>query len=119
MKMYGVVLWSDKEDRKAVIWCEDHGDLAFYCGRGENMFDGPEDAPELDTGDFVQFKLNENRNIRIATTPKVVAESQFHDLARSLKTSLPEVRQRIRPQVPCGSNVIAFEPRREAARLAG
>ena len=27
--MLGVVLWSDVSDRKAVIWCEDQGDLAY------------------------------------------------------------------------------------------
>ena len=28
--MYGIVLWSDRSERQAVIWCEDQGDLA-YC----------------------------------------------------------------------------------------
>ena len=30
--MFGVVLWADPVDRKAVIWCEDHGDLAYFKG---------------------------------------------------------------------------------------
>ena len=28
--MYGVVLWSDKRLGNAVIWCEDHRNLAFF-----------------------------------------------------------------------------------------
>ena len=28
--MYGVVLWIDKNAQKAVIWCEDHGNLAYF-----------------------------------------------------------------------------------------
>ncbi len=27
--MYGVILWSDQEAQRAVIWCEDHGKLAY------------------------------------------------------------------------------------------
>lgn len=28
--MYGVILWSDEITQKAVIWCEDHGRLAYF-----------------------------------------------------------------------------------------
>lgn len=27
--MLGIVLWSDPVRKKAIIWCNDHGDLAF------------------------------------------------------------------------------------------
>lgn len=30
--MLGIIIWSDPEAHKAVIWCEDHGDLAFANG---------------------------------------------------------------------------------------
>ena len=30
--MLGVVLWSDSSENNAVIWCEDHGDLAYFDG---------------------------------------------------------------------------------------
>ena len=28
--MYGVILWSDQKAQRAVIWCEDHGKLAYF-----------------------------------------------------------------------------------------
>ncbi len=30
--MMGVVLWSDQQVGKAVIWCEDQGKLAYVTG---------------------------------------------------------------------------------------
>jgi len=112
--MYGVVLWSDKKDRKAVIWCEDHGDLAFYLGQDESVFGGP----SLDAGDFVTFQIADDRQVRVATDPRLVADQQYLGLAESLKSkgmglpTLPEAR-------PLSEdNVIAFAPHRESARLA-
>ena len=31
--MIGVVVWSSVDKEKAVIWCEDHGPLAYLAGR--------------------------------------------------------------------------------------
>ena len=31
--MLGVILWSSPASRQAVIWCEDHGPLAYMAGR--------------------------------------------------------------------------------------
>lgn len=33
--MFGVVLWSNGVSGKAVIWCEDQGDLAFMNMRDD------------------------------------------------------------------------------------
>ena len=60
--MFGVVLWTDATDRRAVIWCEDHGDLAFYSG--EEPADQP--TPDLDAGDLIQFDLGEDAEMRRA-----------------------------------------------------
>lgn len=35
--MLGVVLWADIDDRKAVIWCEDHGNLAYYTAAEQRL----------------------------------------------------------------------------------
>ena len=116
--MYGVVLWSDKEDRKAVIWCEDHGDLAYYSGREESVFDGP----PLDTGDFVQFQLSEGSEVRMAMAPRLVAQSQYHGLAESLKAGRTPTQHCENKQMPqherSDGNVIAFAPRQENELLA-
>lgn len=81
--MYGVVLWSDTEENKAVIWCEDHGDLAFYCRKGEVS------APALDPGDFVQFDLTMERHLRFAHNPRLVSEGIYADLADALSSQEP------------------------------
>lgn len=60
--MFGVVLWADENDSKAVIWCEDQGDLAYY-----SQHDGDHhDHVALDAGDLIQFDLCEERNCRMA-----------------------------------------------------
>lgn len=79
--MYGVVLWSDNEDGNAVIWCEDHGELAF-CRQGNKA-----DSVELDMGDWIQFDLDADRHQRIASNPRLVAEGLFCNLADQLDLS--------------------------------
>lgn len=76
--MFGVVLWSDEEEHKAVIWCEDHGDLAFYRS--------PIDAQmvPMDAGDWVEFDLSIDRNMRLAHNPRLIAEGVFPELPESI-----------------------------------
>lgn len=78
--MYGVVLWSDADDRQAVIWCEDHGDLAFVDKGGRDM----DDCPGLAPGDLVCFELQIDSQIRKAINPSVVAEQEYPTLASAL-----------------------------------
>jgi len=78
--MYGVVLWSDRRENRAVIWCEDHGDLAYYDG-GE----AKEHAKAtLDPGDLVRFDVSEGKRMRIVSNPQVVASEQYPSLAGDL-----------------------------------
>jgi hypothetical protein len=78
--MYGVVLWSDSRQNRAVIWCEDHGDLAYYEG---NAPEGGQ-FPELDPGDLVRFEVREGRRMRTVSNPHVVAGDQYPTLAGDL-----------------------------------
>ncbi|MFV0515735.1 MAG: hypothetical protein ACK5MY_19145 [Jhaorihella sp.] len=73
--MFGVVLWSNTEEKKAVIWCEDHGDLA-YCRQS-----GTEQPVRLDAGDWVQFDLGSDRKMRLALNPRLVSEGVYEGLA--------------------------------------
>jgi len=79
--MFGVVLWSDEQEQKAVIWCEDHGDLAFYRKTG--------DAPDftLDAGDWVQFDMTMEHRQRFAHNPKLIHEGVYPNLADALGTA--------------------------------
>ncbi|MFT5342537.1 MAG: hypothetical protein ACI9BH_001751 [Paracoccaceae bacterium] len=79
--MFGVVLWSDAQENKAVIWCEDHGDLAFYR-QPENA-----DNVALDAGDWVQFNMTADRHLRFAHNPKLVFEGAYPDLADALTSA--------------------------------
>ncbi len=84
--MYGVVLWSDRVDRKAVIWCEDHGDLAYYNG----ALDGAV-MPDIDAGDMVQFELRQEARVRRASNPRLVANQHFAGLADGLVQTAPDI----------------------------
>lgn len=101
--MFGVVLWSDTEDRKAVIWCEDHGDLAFYNKTEEVC------AAEfaLDAGDLVQFELTVDRHLRFAHNPRLVSEGVYPDLADSLgpANAVPQERRG-------SAEILLFKPRK-------
>ena len=83
-KMIGVVLWSDPDLRQAVIWCEDHGDLAFFrdtvaTERVELLFEA---------GDLVEFELTFERNIRYAHDLTVISEGSHRHLPDQVKTAI-------------------------------
>ena len=79
--MIGVILWSDAPLQKAVIWCEDQGDLAFF----KNNADA--DSPALNPGDWVEFDLTLSGNFRIAENLSVLAEQGSPDLASRLSAA--------------------------------
>jgi hypothetical protein len=104
--MFGVVLWSDAQDNKAVIWCEDHGDLAFYrkSESGQNVV--------LDAGDWVEFDMTMDRHMRFAHNPRLVAEGVFPELPDTLEAALPV---QISPAAPTqthrgSAEIIPFSP---------
>ncbi len=84
--MFGVVLWSDTEENKAVIWCEDHGDLAFYR---QNEGEG---SLALDAGDLVRFDITMDQQFRYAHNPRLVSGSYHPQLADALVSSVDEGR---------------------------
>ncbi|MCE8006712.1 hypothetical protein [Aestuariivita sp.] len=109
--MFGVVLWSNPQERKAVIWCEDHGDLAFYAENDVASFDDL----GFDTGDLVQFDIQTDRHLRYAHNPQVVTEGLYLSLSASLERaeSTPE-------QAPQGSaQIIPFRSRQPVAACRG
>ena len=78
--MIGVVLWSDNKAGKAVFWCEDHGDLAYY---EEPAL--PEGGAFFDTGDMVQFDISVHRRLRIADNPRLIEGKVSASLAEALR----------------------------------
>ncbi|MCI5110879.1 MAG: hypothetical protein MRY75_10040 [Marivita sp.] len=79
--MFGVVLWSDAAAQKAVIWCEDQGELAFYTPGDGNVHD----APVLDAGDLIRFDVIVQQNVRKASNPEVLMPSHSPDLPKKLR----------------------------------
>ena len=103
--MLGVVLWSDASDRKAVIWCEDQGDLAYLNSSDEVL----QSDGFFDAGDLVQFEMEEDSPMRRVCNPRLLLERAA--------TQLPEVlrlRGRSSDQpAPSGADILAFPARRE------
>lgn len=81
--MIGVILWSDPEDKKAVIWCEDHGDLAFLSSPDNTHL--PDRFFEV--GDMVEFDISTRRNLRLAHNTKQLPSSFGTCLKTVLKAS--------------------------------
>jgi len=82
--MNGVVLWSDVDRNKAVIWCEDQGELAFFAQKASF------DVVDLHEGDLICFDLTVQHNKRMAENPQILEEAACMGLARSLKVAEPE-----------------------------
>lgn len=79
--MFGVVLWSDTAAQKAVIWCEDQGELAFYTPNQNTIHE----APALDAGDLIQFDVTVQKNMRRASNPQLLEQSHSPNLPQSLR----------------------------------
>ena len=78
--MIGVVIWSDHHDRKAVFWCEDQGDLAFYeAAEGEEA--------GFDAGDMVQFEVTIDARFRRAHNPTLLLGKACATLPAALRGS--------------------------------
>jgi hypothetical protein len=82
-RMFGVVLWADASDSKAVIWCEDHGNLAYYSAAEQSVHEGV----ALDAGDLIQFELREDHDTRRAQNLERVDSGFAPSLAQDLRGS--------------------------------
>ena len=98
--MIGVVLWCDPEDRKAVFWCEDQGDLAFYDAA--TYADAA--AIYFTAGDMVQFEAVNGRTLRKARNPQMLQAEACRGLPDRLRQTTPDrakaTSARILPFVP-------------------
>ncbi len=116
--MLGVVLWSDQTDRKAVFWCEDHGDLAYYEAQDASL----DTAAFFDAGDMVQFDVKVDQRLRKASNAVVVQERACSGLPETLKRTAPKMCERTHnPQNMTSAKIIAFslkEPSIPAPLLA-
>lgn len=110
--MMGVVLWSDPEDQKAVFWCEDHGDLAYYDASevltlGEGF---------LNPGDMVEFEVSLERRVRRAHTARVIEAKVCNELQDHLRYTAGQSQSATNR--PHAANVIDLVPRQAQRRPA-
>lgn len=104
--MYGVILWSDQNAQKAVIWCEDHGKLAYFNPAVDEDSSKLSHEPMFEVGDLIKFQVRDWNTVRRASQVELVAAAQFPELAGGLsiaRNALSEEKQ----SVELG-NVIAF-----------
>lgn len=105
-QMLGVVLWADASDRKAVIWCEDHGNLAYYTGGEQSVHDGM----DLDPGDLIEFDLREDRDVRRARNLRRVDAGYAPGIVRDLRSC-----RETEPANPAQGNVVSLNEARRAS----
>lgn len=85
--MIGVVLWSDPSDRKAVFWCEDHGELAFY----NQCVEAQEQDAFFAAGDMVQFDVRMAANMRRALNARLLHEGACVGLSDHLLSPTDQI----------------------------
>lgn len=87
--MYGVVLWRDLQKKCAVIWCEDHRNLAYF----REDVGAAEPSLTFGPGDLVEFEVREENDMRLALAPSVVAERHYPNLPEELMRATPPSEQ--------------------------
>lgn len=79
--MFGIVLWSNPQKRKAVVWCSDHGDLAYVESR--DCMSGAGDLPLAGTSCVIEFHHKNGRRVCNKLVP--MDGHPLHDLPDILK----------------------------------
>ncbi len=102
--MYGVVLWSDQSSDRALIWCEDHGNLAF-CNSEDLVGAG------LQSGDVVTFAMSQEQGLRIARDIRLVAAEEYPALADALREAKAEAQDLDKSKE---TKILPFEHHRRA-----
>ncbi len=81
--MLGVVVWADEALSKAIVWCEDQGDLAYIAMSAHHCVD----ATQFGAGDLIQFDLAEHENLRVAENPKRIAQHYCSEIGEVVRTA--------------------------------
>lgn len=97
--MIGVILWSSPAKEKAVIWCEDHGALAYLQGRESLVFSS--DWPEA--GDLVELEIETVKELRHARCVSLVSGNKRSELPGLLR-GIGEKPEAVRPVLRVISN---------------
>jgi len=111
--MIGVILWSDPATEKAVIWCEDHGDLAFLsrddCSALPDVF--------FDIGDMVEFDAFAERNMRKVSRAHRLRQN--HDISTSDRLHRVKHEKRALVDVTDSAEIIPFRLHTKSNTVSG
>lgn len=111
-QMIGVVVWSNAERQKAVIWCEDQGALAYLHGR-DNLLPGGQWPL---AGDLVELASETLGDMRYARDVALLNRQHFVELPNMLKRESGGTESTLRLVVSDGQPV--NRPGRDSARDA-
>lgn len=100
--MIGFVIWCDADERQAVVWCEDQGDLA-YCSAGRLE---PGDFGRFQPGDMVRFDVRVEGALRRASNIALVSRAQGAHLPGQLQAATANPPQR------AGAKIVDFPGQR-------
>lgn len=102
--MNGVVLWSCEESQRVIVWCEDHGQLAYARG-AENFVRG---GAFPGVGDLIAFDLRTVAGVRQCRAVRIVMRDSFPDIARTLKGAAAGAPERRQPERRRSAEVVPF-----------
>ena len=104
--MNGVIIWSEHISKRAIIWCEDHGRLAFF--KAEKTLQGElfrkNQVFAYESGDMVSFTVDEQADLRLARDLQWVSRQKYPHLAEQLKAGSSSVAAVARPS----GNIVQF-----------
>ena len=124
--MIGVVVWTDQTFGKAVIWCEDQSDLAYFVRPDEELIEnninpaGEISAPldDIRKGDLVVFDAYYEGDCRMAKNLRLLEEDSHPLLAEYLQpdanadqggqTAAEPVRQASQAQPETTGEILPF-----------
>ncbi|WP_198590300.1 hypothetical protein [Paracoccus zhejiangensis] len=89
--MIGVVVWSSAERQKAVIWCDDHGALAYLQGPEHLIGQGEWPC----AGDLVSLEFETIGDLRHARAVSIIGPQHFPglpDVLRDVAREEPPLR---------------------------
>ena len=87
--MFGIVLWSDSKDGKAVFWCEDQGELAYF----ETTEVPADNNAQFGAGDMVQFDVSVEQRLRRASNARLIVEQAYSRLPEKLRQNATQVSE--------------------------
>jgi len=95
-RIYGIVLWRDAADGSAVIWCDDHAELAFLDGAGAGGT-CRRTGQALTSGDVILFALLEEGGVRRAHAAELVSRDGMPRLVQMLKLEAAALTNGVEP----------------------